>query len=232
MFQIARIIPKRFKLQLKSLLAKPDMELSLQWLRRSGFSPKYAIDVGAYKGEVTRMIKYAFPETSVLMIEPCPENNLYLQKTCRHYPGCQYINALVGATEKDKVNFLKVGPYSCVPMQGSNPDNKYIQLPMTTLDNLTASTPFSKPDFLKLDVEGYELEVLKGAQSIMNSVEAILLEISVIPTGEIPVFYEVAEFMDRLGFRLYDICTFFYQPQDKALWRINTIFIRKTHRPY
>lgn len=227
MFHITRVIPRRIKLKLKSLLNKPDMELSLRGLRKNGFRPTRTIDVGAYKGEATRIIKRVFPETAVLMIEPRQDNNLYLKRICQDYPDCQYINTLVGAIEKEKANFFINGPYSQVVTEGRNDEKRYIQLSMTTLDKLTAQRYFLRPHFLKLDVEHYELEVLKGAKSIMNTVEVIIMEISFIQNCVTPAFYDTVKFMNEYGFCLYDICTFFYRPKNNGLWQIDAIFVKK-----
>jgi hypothetical protein len=100
---------------------------------------------------------------------------------------------------------------------------------MTTLDAITRRTHFERPDFLKLDVQGYELEVLKGAEQVLDSVEAVMLEVNLIEVyqGSPPV-HEVVAYMAARGFRVYDVCTFFRRPYDNALWQMDMIFVRAT----
>jgi hypothetical protein len=100
---------------------------------------------------------------------------------------------------------------------------------MTTLDAVTRGTPFERADFLKLDVQGYELEVLKGAGQVLTSVEAVMMEVNLIAVYEgAPLADEAVAFMAARGFRVYDVCTFFRRPYDYALWQIDMVFVRAT----
>ena len=46
------------------------------------------------------------------------------------------------------------------------------------LDELLASGRVPQPQFMKLDVQGFELEVLKGATKMLQAAEVVLLEVS------------------------------------------------------
>lgn len=223
-----RFIPKSVKLKMKRKFKIPHMHLSLLKLKQNGFRPNWAIDVGAFVGEWTLMLKSIFPDTAALMIEPLSEKKPFLEKICKDYPDCQYVSALVGAEEKEKIPFIIRESGSHLPLHSMKENTRYVQLPLTTLDKLTSGSPFSKSNFLKLDIQGYELEALKGAKSVLETVEVIVMEISLIPIDNAPIFYDVIKFMDEQNFRLYDICTFWYRPLDGGLWQIDAFFCKKT----
>ena len=227
---IIKLIPERIKFYIKHRLSLPDIKCSLYNLKRNGFNPKYIIDAGAYEGQFSRICKRIYPESAIMMIEPLLEKEFILQKFCKRYPDCQYVVSLLGA-EKKEVYFLKDGPGSQVvrTLEEKDRDSKLIRLTLDTLDSLTEETPFRSPEFLKLDVQGYEIEVLKGAKRILESVEVILMEISLITLIKgAPSFYEVIKYMSEQNFRIYDICTFWRRPMDKALWQVDAIFVKNT----
>ena len=90
---------------------------------------------------------------------------------------------------------------------------------------------WEKVDFIKLDVQGYELEVLKGGQKALQSVECILMEVSLIGVNQgAPLLHEVISYMKNIGFFVYDICSFVRRPIDQALWQIDVIFVKESSR--
>jgi hypothetical protein len=99
----------------------------------------------------------------------------------------------------------------------------------TTLDAVLASRGL-KVDFLKLDVQGYELDVLKGGEHVLSQSEAVLLEASLVPTNAgAPLVSDVVRFMDERGFRLVDVCGEIRR-RDGVLWQVDLLFLRTTSR--
>ena len=78
------------------------------------------------------------------------------------------------------------------------------EVPVKTLDSLVGSLP--KPHLLKIDVEGAELEVLKGAQHTLKDCAAVILEVSVVPRYEnAPQLSDVVCYMKDRSFSVYDM---------------------------
>src|SRR5690348_15847330 len=103
----------------------------------------------------------------------------------------------------------------------------YKLLRRTTVDILIAEKQFPSPDFIKLDVQGNELEVLRGAEQALKSVEVILMELNLMPLYiGAPLVDEAVRYMAERGFRLYDIGMFFRRPYDNALWQLDALFVR------
>ena len=102
-------------------------------------------------------------------------------------------------------------------------------MPMTTLDAITEDGPFAHPTFIKLDVQGYELEVLRGGARSLESAEAVLMEVNLLRLHEgAPLFHESAEYMGKRGFQLYDLCSLIRRPFDGAVWQADVIFLRNS----
>jgi hypothetical protein len=83
-------------------------------------------------------------------------------------------------------------------------------------------------NFLKIDVQGYELEVLRGATNSLQAFEAVLLEVAIIEINEgAPLLHEVTTFMAARGFIASEICEIHRRPLDKAMSQIDVIFVRR-----
>jgi len=202
---------------------RPDMEFGLRLLRRNGFAPRVVVDVGAYKGDWAKLCRTIFPEGRVLMVEPSHERVRGLRGLCACDPQLSVLEALAGAREQT-VPFLEQGSNSGVPAE-PRPDG--ILLECKPLDALLAGTPFDRPDLLKVDVQGYDLEVVKGANALLRSVEVVIIELSLIGLHPIaPSIREAIDTFDDLGFRLLDVFSFIRRPVDDALWQIDAVFAR------
>jgi FkbM family methyltransferase len=186
------------------------MNDTLRYLKDWGFQPASAIDVGAYHGEWTKMFKGIFPKTKVLMIEAQSGKSHILQEVCNHFMGD--VNdeiALLGAKDGEKVCFVEMESGSSVLEELSPYKRTYIETELITLDSLLERYPeFRKPDFLKLDVQGYELNVLQGALALLKQTELVLMETSLIRNNwACPLFSDVIKFMTEQDFRLLDFCS-------------------------
>jgi len=85
------------------------------------------------------------------------------------------------------------------------------------------------PALLKIDAQGYELEILRGAMKVLPLIDAILLEIAVIEINKgAPLLNEVLGFMKTLGFVAYEILEIHRRPLDGALNQIDfTLCVRE-----
>jgi hypothetical protein len=116
---------------------------------------------------------------------------------------------------------------SSVLEQFQNKCPESTSLPMQTLDSIASRYKAASPLFLKLDVQGYELEVLRGGQTTLELTECILMEVSLLPynVGG-PLFAEIVRFMDERGFCVYDVCHFHRRQSDEAAFQLDVIFVR------
>jgi FkbM family methyltransferase len=227
---VSPLMPQSWKRQVKSsLFGVPDTESSLWRMKKLGFSPRTVIDVGAYVGEWTQTCKTIFPAARVLMVEPLLHLIPRLEATVNALNGVEFRSALLGAQQRADVPFYEAETASSVLNEASSRAVPTRRLSMTTLDDLTAGTSFERPDFIKLDVQGYELEVLGGAERSVQSAEAVLTEVNLLGIYEkAPLFHETVEYMGRRDFQVYDLCSFFRRPLDGALWQVDVIFVHRS----
>ena len=204
------------------------MEATIHTLRNKGFTGKFAIDVGAFDGRWTKMYKSVFPESGVLMIEAQQSMASQLEAVANHFEDVACESAVLGSETGRTVAFTEMGMGSSVFEEISPYRRRQSERQLTALEDLVESHPrFKNVDFLKLDVQGYELEVLKGAMRLLANVQFILLETSIIPMNAgVPTLCEVYNFMNDNGFVLMDICDQ-TRRKDDLLLQADLLFVSK-----
>lgn len=226
---IIGLLPEDVKSRLKGFLHIPDMEVSLRRLSRVGFRPAAALDIGANVGAWSRMCRRVFGTPRILAIEPQLQCEAELRHTANALGGVTIVQTLLGARAAAAVPFYvnDFSGISSVLREPEAPPVGAVPTDMVTLDELIVSSGFPQPGLIKLDVQGYELEVLRGGAQTLAGAEVVLMEVNLLPIYEgAPLLHETVAFMSDGGFRAYDICSAMRRPLDDALFQTDMIFVR------
>jgi FkbM family methyltransferase len=222
-----KLLSDKTKKLIKDKLGVPSQDISLKRIKHLGFNPKFCLDIGAYEGHWAVDFKHIFPDSAILMIEGQTEKEPALVKVKQSYQDVDYRIALLGAKEA-AVTFNKYETASSVLAEHHETNAKTEKRNLTTLDSLVAQSPFNKPDFIKIDTQGYELEILKGGEKTLSSAEFVLLEVSFLDIYKnAPLVADVLNFMEEKGFIVYDICTLMNRPLDGVLFQSDFLFVKK-----
>src|SRR5206468_7179825 len=82
------------------------------------------------------------------------------------------------------------------------------KIQVTTLDEWSASAGISNVDFLKLDTQGAELDILRGGERVLASVRALEVEVEFNPIYlNQPLFGDIDRFLRDRGFVLWKLST-------------------------
>jgi FkbM family methyltransferase len=222
---IRKLIPNTFIDYLRTMLGVPSQQDSLAHLKYLGFDPKYCLDIGAYNGYWTEDFKKIFPQCSVLMIEGQLEKEPILAAVKTRFTDVGYEISLLGAKE-ELVSFNIYETASSVLTEHNVTNAKVEQRKLQPLDSVTEKRLF-KPDFIKIDTQGFELEILKGGDKTLASAQFVLLEVSFLDIYvNCPLAADVISYMNNKGFVIYDICTLMKRPLDKTLYQADFLFVR------
>jgi FkbM family methyltransferase len=215
---------------LEEFIRFPSLNGTLLSLKRRGFTAKVAIDIGAFRGEWSTEFKAVFPDCRVIMIEAQSDKVQQLRVLEQKSAGSiSVVEALLGAIDGDEVEFHVAENASSVFRERGFASTVSTRRKLSKLDTVLETTnDRGKIDFLKLDTQGFELEVLRGAPEALARSEFVLLEVSLIPINEgCPMAREVLEFMAERGFRWIDVCGQWRRP-DKALWQLDLLFLHES----
>ena len=158
------------------------------------------VDVGAHFGYESLLASKLVGKTGhVVSFEPQSAVFSVLARNLRNSKNARTINAAVGASvgvvQMDAVDILQ-----SVFAGVAKHENSQTRIPLMTLDG--ALLPHERPvDFLKCDVEGYEMDVLCGAQDILINDQPLLVLEAEMPAPDRPRVREFTEFLAPLGYR-------------------------------
>lgn len=196
---------------------------------KNGLNPATIIDVGAANG--TLELYETFCDAHFLLIEPLEEFVPSLQKVMTGMKKVDFFFG-VAAKERGKVT-INVHP----DLVGSSlfredEDSDVNGVPRVVealpLNDLCKETKTVAPYLLKIDTQGAELEVLKGAEEILPETEFVILETSLFDLFRGGArFYDCLNYMNDKGFVVYDIFDLRYRLLDGALAQVDIAFVKK-----
>jgi FkbM family methyltransferase len=196
-----------------------------------GFRPRHILDVGANKGEWSREVKRTFTDATFTLIEPQAEMRPFLDQFCAETPGARWLNAGAGACMGEAK--LTLFPdtvsttFAITEDQARQIGLPQRTVPLLTLDHVCTEIIRAVPELVKLDVEGFEYEVLKGSASLLGRTEVFLLELCFFePRTNPKSFHEMVAIMADFGYRPYDFTMFMPRPRDGALGLCELAFAR------
>ena len=205
--------------------AKIGMEVCLAGLASRGFFPASVVDVGAAAGGWTRLALSHWPAASYLLIEPLSERIPELEALASEYPNVHY--AAAAAAAKAGTRTFNVSS----DLDGSSFLYEGVEeRPVATvrLDDLVARGTAPPPAFMKLDVQGFELDALDGATRALHTCQAVLLEVRLFRGRPgMPMLRDVIEYMAERDFRPYEIADVLRRPLDGAQAQLDVVFAQE-----
>lgn len=169
-------------------------------LKRQGFDFAAVVDGGANVGQFARAAAETWPAAYIVSFEPLPDVATRFREALGDR--ARLVEAALGP-EAGTTSFHRT-PYSLSssilkPATGASSD---VEVHVVRLDDALADTPLGRPMLLKLDLQGYELEALRGGRATLARADAVLLETAFVQgyEGE-PIFRDVLSFMEEAGFR-------------------------------
>jgi FkbM family methyltransferase len=141
----------------------------------------FIIDAGGYIGTAAIMLARAFPEATIVSLEPSRDNFAVLAMNLRGYPNAIPLNMALGSTA-GSIELVDRGNggigFSIVqaPADCASPSRLH-QVGITTVPDLMQRFEASGIDLLKLDIEGTEHDLLKGSPPWLDATRVIFAEL-------------------------------------------------------
>jgi FkbM family methyltransferase len=219
-------LPRQLKIFLFRHVKSQQIYAHLNDLKKLGYNPVNIIDVGAYEGEWTYSASLVFNNAKFLMVEPQENKEAVLKAVAAKNKQVTYAKALVGKENNAEQVFYEMETGSSIYAEQTNAQRVLKKYKMQTLDELVVQYDITGEVFLKLDVQGAELDVLAGAEKILQQTNFILLESSLLNyNANAPLFSEIIAYLDKKDFVLFDICDQ-RRMAGHTLFQVDLIFTR------
>ncbi|MFA5792113.1 MAG: FkbM family methyltransferase [Candidatus Paceibacterota bacterium] len=166
------------------------------------------IDVGCHVGYISlAMLKGMGLDGKLICIDPIQEDIELVNKTLQKNKASDFTTLAIGLGDENKK--MTAGVYTDSGMARFS-DSKFTNevtphisstFEIKTLDTACQELNITNVDFIKIDVEGYEYKVLKGAENLLKtSKPKLLIELHGKPTGE-----EVVSYLEKLNYSITDL---------------------------
>lgn len=207
-----------------------DMPAFLRDLKKRGFACNAVLDIGAYKGWFSYLAAEVFPQATFYLFEPLIEMQEELGAFCKEYPKSKYFSTALGSTDGAlslrTFRDLKWSGFMDVDIPAKDERTPRI-VEVHKIDTLIQENKIHIPDLVKIDVQGYELEVLKGAESLFGKTELFILETSLHNKHpSFPLFADVVAFMNERDYVVFDFPGFLRQ-KDSSLIECDVCFVKR-----
>lgn len=242
---IRRLVPQAWKTALKRRLGKPLTRLHDDWKILTPIGPVYRphtiFDVGAHTGWFFHCWKDWCPDAEVHAFEPAIEAHEKSRALYGGDPKIHFVNAGVGsAPGKLALNMMGQSDVSnsFLPHVAKTWDEIEYRtgaissrtVDVITLDDYVRAQHIESIYLIKIDVQGYELEVLRGATETLRKTDYVFVEAAIRPLYEgAPRFSHVFDFLDASGFHLTDMRA--WHRGNRALVESDMLFRRNELMP-
>lgn len=179
--------------------------------------PLVMVDVGANVGSTTRRMLDEFPHATVYAFEPAPDVYRELQAAVGSDSRIHTYSVACGSSCGEVDFYLTQNHWCSSVLPPSDIGRRFhgawyntrevVKVPVTTLDAWALAAQVRRVDFLKVDAQGFDLEVLKGAQNMLASgVMAVNCECHFVAEYEgCATFSQIDHFLESQGFRLHQM---------------------------
>jgi FkbM family methyltransferase len=188
--------------------------------------PDQVLDVGANIGQFALVARNAFPNIPIISFEPLPQAAAILAKVMRDDKNFTLKNYALGEVQsKQLINVTQKNDSSSLLGLSTKHQELYgskvasqIEIAVEKLDDVLSPEDLGKKCLLKIDTQGFELAVLKGAQKHLANIKWIYAELSFqeLYYGQ-PLASEVITWLADQGYKLTGIFGTSYGPNSQAI---------------
>lgn len=210
-------------------------ELWPDFLRRRE-EPWTLVDVGANEGDFLSAVGQLAELKSVFAYEPLPVCHSSLEKRLQNMKSGHLFQAAVGASAGELIiNFTGDSKMSSALKPKSEVSAAYqahdfeikekLTVSVVTLDETLPAD--AEIGLLKVDVQGFEMEVFRGAEQTLARSRAVLLEVNYVQHYEGGATFDVMfEFLRERGFRIHGISAPYGGGPEGPLWA-DAMFVKQ-----
>lgn len=205
-------------------------------LLKQSIKPRTVLDIGANVGQFAVASAKLFPDARVHSFEPVPECAAELQENVGSLGNVEVHPFALGDSEGNVSFHVNAHSHSSSPLPLAEAHHeafpearqeRTIEVSVSTLDQVFEGVDLERPVLLKLDVQGYEAQVLQGGEETLKRADYVVMEVSFRPMyeGEKP-FLEMVQMMEGYDFRFERPVGWLSEPRTGEILQMDALFVR------
>ena len=178
----------------------------------SALAPEVVVDIGANVGQFSLLARGLFPAANVYAFEPLARPAAKYRRLFDNDAQVSFFQAAIApgagrrqmhvSARDDSSSLLPISPGQVEFAPGTQ-EARREDVVLAPLDQFIRAEDIAGPALLKLDVQGFELEALKGCETLLSRFNHIYVEISFFPLYEGQVLAaELIEWLAARGFHV------------------------------
>jgi FkbM family methyltransferase len=206
------------------------------WPKVIPIKPRSIVDIGAHTGEIAAQFADLYHPDFFAFVEPLPQMRPSLE-SLRLAPRQKFFFCALGRTHgRAGLNVLANAPSSSLLEPAEDLGEKYhvtmdkvqvVDVEVRTLDDVFDECNLQELDLLKIDVEGYEIEVFEGGQKALQHTRVIVSEVVFFEAHKgRPLFGDVYAYLRKNGFELRDLVGYVYDDHGLPL-HCDAVFLNR-----
>jgi FkbM family methyltransferase len=199
-------------------IPRDDFRASMALLQKQGFKPATFIDIGAAEAIffLGRREVGLFPSARHFFVDAMQENEEIYRRIGEKF-GTGYEIAAVSSANGSATMRIDPDFYDTHvdKVQEGSVHEQRRTVPMTTLDSLVARHALQPPFAIKLDVQGGEVDALRGAARTLD--QAVMVTAETRLANQRDTFVELLAFMTGAGWSLFDVTDLTHSPTYQTL---------------
>jgi FkbM family methyltransferase len=189
-------------------------------------------DVGANVGEYSARVAAAFPEAEIFCFEPTTATFAVCKGEFAARPNVHCFQLALGAEAGSGQLLLEPSAVSNRLVDaGAYPGRSFEAVPVGTIDGFCAERGIAAIDLLKIDTEGHDLAVLRGAERMLGALSVKLVQVEAGMHGHnrlhVPL-QDFREYLEPRGYLLFGIYNQALEMKQPNLRRCDPVFIAGT----
>ncbi|PQJ80410.1 FkbM family methyltransferase [Polaribacter porphyrae] len=235
LIQVIRAVLNPLKLDLK-IYPREDFRRRILLIKTNGINK--ILDVGANSGQYAQQIFDLGFSGKILSFEPVPSIYKKLLKNSSKKTNWEAFNFGLGNKDVELDINISENTYSTSLLKimpnhvKSAPESKVVSTEKVIIKKLDTIFDEVVDDqdsvLLKIDVQGFEKNVLEGAENTLRKIKGIQIEMSIEELYQNEtLFSEMLVYIESLGFSLHSLENGFYNSKTGKLLQVDGVFFRK-----
>jgi FkbM family methyltransferase len=205
-----------------------------RWRLLERYRPQSILDIGANEGQFARLIREIFPDAKLYSFEPLGDCFAKVDAYLKEFgPGKAFPVAIGAENTSSRIHRSAFSPSSSLLKMGKlhaeefpqTAETRYEDIQVRRLDDVASELSIEPPCIVKIDVQGFENQLIEGGRKTLANAHAVVMELSSYELyQDQSTFESVFPEMHSLGYLFRGVIDQMRSPRDGRILQFDALF--------